>query len=306
MAKKNCCNDLFADYHWPSVPALNGRPIFRNGSFEIDGQRFPFLQYHDLKSSWSEELTELHERERGRDHPIAMLSRSLAISAIARRCAASAYVLDVGCSSGYLVKEVRHRLPAIRIIASDYLPMVVARAAQRLRDVPVLQFDLRECPLPDMSLDAVIALNVLEHIKEDDLALSQIFRVLKPGGIAHIEVPAGPHLYDIYDEVLMHQRRYKMRQLVTKLKTAGFKMLNASHLGFLVYPAFWLTKKNNRRLLDLTSAEKKSIVVSQIRKTRQSWLLRMTFSIEKVLIKILSLPTGIRCVVTCTKVANRT
>jgi SAM-dependent methyltransferase len=63
----------------------------------------------------------------------------------------------------------------------------------------LLHFDLRHCPLPDGSFDGVILLNVLEHIKEDAAALRQIARILKPGGIAAIEVPAGRGLYDIYD-----------------------------------------------------------------------------------------------------------
>ena len=41
-------------------------------------------------------------------------------------------------------------------------------------------------------------LNVLEHIDDHSSAIAQVARVLKPGGVAVVEVPAGPHLYDTY------------------------------------------------------------------------------------------------------------
>ena len=43
-------------------------------------------------------------------------------------------------------------------------------------------------------LGAVVLLNVLEHIQDHEGALRQLYRILKPGGVVIIEVPAGPHL----------------------------------------------------------------------------------------------------------------
>ncbi|HTC13560.1 MAG TPA: hypothetical protein VK692_05030, partial [Chthoniobacterales bacterium] len=57
-----------------------------------------------------------------------------------------------------------------------------------------------------------------EHIDEDFKALQEIYRILKPGGLAHIEVPADPSSFDFYDEVLMHFRRYRLGDLTTKAR----------------------------------------------------------------------------------------
>ena len=103
-------------------------------------------------------------------------------------------------------------------------------------------------------MDAVVTLNVLEHIDDDERALRQIHRILKPGGLAVIEVPAGPQLYDVYDKLLMHHRRYTLCGLSRLARTVGFELLTQSHLGVFVYPAFWLVKQRNKRFLSEAEA----------------------------------------------------
>ena len=58
-----------------------------------------------------------------------------------------------------------------------------------------------------------------------------------------IEVPAGPHLYDVYDLVLTHWRGYTLGELRQLTEQVGFRTLYASHLGFFLYPAFAWTKR---------------------------------------------------------------
>jgi len=119
-------------------------------------------------------------------------------------------------------------MPHAQLIGSDYVRGPLEEVARRLPDVPLLQFDLVKCPLPDASVDVVVLLNVLEHIEDDVGAVRQLARILKPGGAVVIEVPAGPHLYDVYDKVLMHYRRYRLSGLKRLLRAAG---LSPSALG---------------------------------------------------------------------------
>ncbi len=114
--------------------------------------------------------------------------------------------------------------------------------------MPLLQFDLRDCPLPDNSVDAVLMLNVLEHIDHDGLAMHHVRRVLRPGGVAVIEVPAGPELYDVYDELLMHYRRYTARGLRSLIEGCGLEVVRFTHLGALLYPAFYVVKRSKSPL----------------------------------------------------------
>jgi SAM-dependent methyltransferase len=85
---------------------------------------------------------------------------------------------------------------SVRKDSKDYLFNVVLSASRRVRSAPFLQFDLRNCPLAADCLDGVTALNVLEHIDDDFKALQEIHRILRRGGLAHIEVPADPSSFD--------------------------------------------------------------------------------------------------------------
>lgn len=295
------------DYPFPASP-LHPTPFRWTGrqfvATEGDGsQACNVLTYDQTPSNWSDDLTRLHEDEAGEKHPIDIASRRLALRSIRKWVTRpSPVLLDVGCSSGHLLKEMIATVPDALVIGADYIPELLERLAARMPGVPLLQFDLRRCPLPDDSIDAVTCLNVLEHIDDDALALRQIHRILRGGGgIAHIEVPAGPHLYDIYDEQLMHHRRYRLADLLQLAKSIGFEVLAATHLGFLVYPAFRAVKLKNRALLSKSAEEKRAIVSGQIRSTRQSLPLTMAIKLEAALGRMMRFPVGIRCVVVLRK-----
>jgi SAM-dependent methyltransferase len=229
-------------------------------------------------------------------------SRGLAIQTIDELCPADEpLVLDEGCSSGFLLEELRARVPRAAVMGADYIEPPLRKLASQGKGVPLLQFDLRHCPLPDASLDGIVCLNVLEHIDDDTAALKNIWRLLKPGGIAHIEVPAGPRLYDLYDEVLMHHRRYRMGELIAMADQTGFEVVRATHLGFFVYPAFALKKLWNRRWSRATPETKRRLVAAQIRKTSASGALGILLKLEIVLGRRFRFPWGIRCVLVLRK-----
>jgi ubiquinone/menaquinone biosynthesis C-methylase UbiE len=288
----------FVDFPWPAVGEGNEKPIWTGNYFQIASKQFKILTFSETGSGWSPDLTEMHEKEAQSSHPIDLASRAMAIDSMrllkARR---RPIVLDVGCSSGFLVEDLTRALPESNVIGADYLPELVLKGAQRCPNNPFLQFDLRDCPLPDSCLDGITALNVLEHIDDDDKALIEIHRVLKRGGLAHIEVPADPSSFDLYDEVLLHYRRYRLPDIVAKAKTAGFAIKKATHLGFFVYPIFKHTKKRNQqRGLHLSLEEKKQLVAHQIGATNKSGVLATIFSFEKLLGSIVDYPAGIRAI----------
>jgi len=295
-------NDLLASYPWPALPGESERPVWTNSGFLLHGKHQPLLCYSEHQSHWSPDLTALHEEEAGRSHPIDLASRRLARHAIRGHCKGrDALILEVGCSSGYLLEELAAEFPGRNVMGADYIAEPLRALSRRHPNFPLLQFDLKECPLPSNSVDAVIALNVLEHIDDDQKALASISRILKPGGMAHIETPAGPDYYDVYDEHLMHQRRYCLGELIEKGGSAGLKVIRATHLGFLVFPAFAIVKRLNRKRLSLTPEEKSKIVASQIRNSRNQPFLDALMWLETAIGTLLSYPCGIRCVVTFCK-----
>lgn len=77
-----------------------------------------------------------------------------------------------------------------KLIAARVRPIVASYQTADLEGVGVdHQADLCDLPFPAQSFDLVIASHVLEHIKDDAKALSEIRRILKPGGIAVLPVP---------------------------------------------------------------------------------------------------------------------
>jgi SAM-dependent methyltransferase len=286
------------NFPWPKPKNGHEVPIWRGDTFVLGTERHRILEFGEAESHWSPELTALHEEEAGENHPIDRASQKLAVASLKQFLYAKApIILDIGSSSGYVLSEIRHAFSDAALIGSDYLLPPLLALADKMPGLPILQFDLRQCPLPDNCVHAVTALNVLEHIDQDEEALAQIYRILRPGGVAHIEVPAGRGLFDIYDEQLLHHRRYRLRDLTTMARRVGFELLKKTHLGFVVFPAFWLTKKRNRRLLSLPDAKKRKIVAAQIRGSQQSKALASCLALERFLGRAVSYPWGIRCVV---------
>lgn len=292
---------VFIDFPWPPVNSGSSTPIWTGLNFNLGGEMARVLNYDINPSNWSEELTELHEKEAGSQHPMDLASRQLAVRTMKEIKTSQPVIMDVGCSSGYLVSELKAAMPEASLIGADFIRGPLERLASTLPGVPLLQFDLRRCPLPDESLDGVTCLNVLEHIDDDERSLRQIWRILKPGGLAHIEVPAGPDLFDMYDDFLMHYRRYSMKGLVALARRCGFIVEKTTHLGFMVYPAFWVCKKRGQRARNATTEEKARLVAGFIQTSRTSRMFSAVIKFEIEIGRIFSYPCGVRCVATLRK-----
>jgi ubiquinone/menaquinone biosynthesis C-methylase UbiE len=293
-----------ADFPWP--PLAGARPTWTGNGFVVNGRPAAVLAYTATDSGWTDDLTLMHEQYAGVDHPIDRMSRRQAVASVRKYLAGShPVILDVGCSSGLLLTDLRAAFPSALVMGSDFLPGPLERLAAQTPDIPLLQFDMLRCPLPDASVDAITMLNVLEHISDDHEAVRQVVRILKPGGLLVVVVPAGPHLYDVYDEYLHHHRRYTAAGLTALLASCGLRILQRSHLGFLVYPAFAATKRRNQRHSQASADEKRRIVKANIMNTRSSPLLRAAFQLEGWLGRVASFPIGIRCVAVGMKPESR-
>jgi SAM-dependent methyltransferase len=289
-------------------PADPSRTVCWNGdSFDLDGRKVRVLAYDVSPSGWTDELTELHERVGGSAHFIDVASRAHA-AAEARRCTdqAPSTILDIGCSSGLLLTELIDQMPGHVVLGADHTPGSLETLGRRMPRVPLLRFDLTRCPLADGSVDVVVLLNVLEHIGHDEAAARELFRILRPGGAAVIEVPAGASLLDVYDRALMHFRRYDMGGLVRLLTLAGFVVERRSHLGFFLYPIFYAVKRLNQlRYPTGKPVNEKALAASMIEATRKtSRIMTWVMSFESMLRQYVYFPWGARCLVTCRKPAE--
>jgi ubiquinone/menaquinone biosynthesis C-methylase UbiE len=257
----------------------------------------PVLSYTVTESGWTDGLTHFHESLAGDQHYIDIASRGNSLSRLRKWVKGERpVIMDIGCSSGFLLRDIKKQFPHAQVVGADYVPAPLHKLAKVHPDWPLIQFDLTTSPLPDACLDAASLANVLEHIGDDAMAVKQVYRMLRPGGVAVIEVPAGPHLFDVYDKQLMHFRRYSQKSLNELLAGAGFEVHDESHIGFFVYPAFAMIKKRNKKYLSLPDEEQLQIVEGSINIARGNPMMDVIMSVEEALRYKVPYPFGIRCV----------
>jgi SAM-dependent methyltransferase len=92
-----------------------------------------------------------------------------------------------------------------------------------------------QLPFADGSFLSVLLLDVLEHVRDDWLALAEAFRVLQPGGKALVTVPAYPSLHSPHDDAEFHLRRYRKRGLLRLCRGAGFQVVRSGHFNLLLF-----------------------------------------------------------------------
>ncbi len=91
--------------------------------------------------------------------------------------------------------------------------------------------------------DTIVCMNVLEHIKNDEKALSNIKSLLKKNGRLILLVPAHQMAYGLMDKKLGHYRRYDRKNLKEKLEMAGFKVSTTFYLNMLGLLGWWFNGK---------------------------------------------------------------
>ena len=132
-------------------------------------------------------------------------------------------------------------------VASLTTAMAEAGEAPPAARAAVTRGDATAMPFPDASFDRVIAAEVLEHIPADQRAMDEIARVLRPGGLAAITVPAWLpericwRLSDDYHNTPGgHVRIYTRAEIQTKLTRAGLRVSGHHHAHGLHSPYWWL------------------------------------------------------------------
>jgi SAM-dependent methyltransferase len=243
---------------------------------------------------WTQGLEDLHEQN-SREHFIDVWTRKAMLTQLGP-IPPRATVLDVGCSAGYLLEDVRRSAPQASLIGVDLIASGLRLAAALLPEATLFQADACALPLQDESADVVLSANVLEHVPDDELALAEIFRVMRPGARAAVVIPLGPGNYDYYDRFLGHARRYARGELAGKARAAGLKVVGEVCLGAPLYPAFWAVKQRNRRRYGHLRGEAlERRVAHDIEGTRDSPVGRVACRLEEALLGSgVKLPFGIR------------
>jgi SAM-dependent methyltransferase len=155
-----------------------------------------------------------------------------------------AEVLDAGCGTGGLIRRLSAKQPQWGWAGVD-LSSIALELARR-RSGP--EVDLREAsvtalPWGDGRFDAVVSADVLYHVDDDAAALREFFRVLRPGGIVVLNLPAYPWLWSYHDEAVHSRRRYTRSGVLRALRTAGFTAGRATYWNTLPFPLIVARRK---------------------------------------------------------------
>ncbi len=168
-------------------------------------------------------------------------------------------VLDAGCGRGFYVKVLDKLGLRLKIFGVDLNEKYLKVGRQICGSaVHLLRADIVALPFESRSFDRIIASEILEHIPDDNKALAELFRVLKPGGKMLLSVPNRkyPFFWDPFNWVLErlfkthvppdiwwlagiwadHRRLYPAKELETKLKKAGFSIKKEWEATFYCFP----------------------------------------------------------------------
>jgi SAM-dependent methyltransferase len=138
-------------------------------------------------------------------------------------------VLDAGAGSGTFSNLLAAR--GFEVTSTD----VTEEALEVLRarvSGPVERADVTSLPFAAASFDGVILGEVLEHVENDDAALSEAARVLRPGGVLAVSVPRNPAWYSESDRWAGHVRRYTREELVGRVEQTSFAIVSCQAWGF--------------------------------------------------------------------------
>jgi len=158
-------------------------------------------------------------------------------------------ICDIGCACGLILAELmKAGYDAVGIDSSDTaLEYCADRGVQALKGILP-----ERIPLEEESVDAILMLDVLEHIDDDRASLHSVVRFLRPGGLIICTVPAYPWLWTKRDESHHHRRRYNMTRFTAILYACpDAEVVVSTYINMFLFPLA-LVERFGRKLLRLT------------------------------------------------------
>lgn len=195
-------------------------------------------------------------------------------------------ILDVGCGTGTLLKYLARYGDVLGVDVDEQ-----AIAFCRERGVHKVQkIDSFPLPFEDNSFDLVTILDVLEHIEDDRGTLEDLYRVLRPGGMLMVAVPAYRFLWGPQDEISHHKRRYIAPEMRNLLKQAGFRVRRVSYFNTFLFPIIALIRVLRPYLPETFQVQSDCTVTKMGPLNR---ILAGIFALEAPIVQRANLPFGV-------------
>lgn len=192
--------------------------------------------------------------------------------------------LEVGCGTGANMRVLESEgFFGIGLDQSLYAINLIKEKA----DYPLLIGDSINLPIKSNSVGLIIAMDVFEHLDQDEKGIEECHRVLSNEGILFLTVPAFRSLWGIQDVVTGHKRRYTMKEIRNKLRQEGFNILRSSYFNFFLFFPILIA----RRIMTLLRIRIKS--ENEINHPVINSVLKTIFSLEPFLLRYISFPFGV-------------
>ncbi len=155
-------------------------------------------------------------------------------------------ILDAGCGTGHLTLNLLKK--NYDVTAVDYSDELICYAKKNINEAnyaaKIFSCDLVSLKNNDLlPFDSIICLDVIEHIEKDAIVLHNFYDLLKSHGTLIISVPAIKKFYGERDKKVGHYRRYDKKELINKLKSAGFEILEIRYWNFIGIIPFVVSEK---------------------------------------------------------------
>lgn len=166
----------------------------------------------------------------------------------------STVILDVGVNTGQLLKTIRASNDSCECWGIDIEPGI---KTLQIENCKLQVADVQNLPFADNYFDAVFALDILEHVKQADIGIKEIHRVLKPNGLAILSGPTESWFYKLcrfiqFGVIKKNLTRNKpgfsgevdyhfhtVYELEDKFLTAGFKKIKEKSLPGKLLPTLF-------------------------------------------------------------------
>lgn len=157
-------------------------------------------------------------------------------------------LLDAGCGTGGMLAHVRARFPQAALTAMDFSERALELTAARSLGAELVQGSTEQLPFGDAQFDVLLSLDVIVlHGIDDQKAVEEMHRVLRPGGQLIMNVAAFDFLRGSHDAATNMARRYTRPRLAHLLARAGFRVERMTYWNMTLMPAVAAVRWASRR-----------------------------------------------------------
>lgn len=198
-------------------------------------------------------------------------------------------ILDVGTGTGVMLGALKRYGRVTGVDSSD----IAIKFCQERGYSNVVSGSAENMSFENNSFDLICAMDLLEHLDNDQKALKEFYRILRPGGFLFVTVPAYMFLWGPHDEINMHKRRYRINEIYQKIIDAKFCVEKISYFNSFLFPIIAFVRLGRKIIRQRNTELKSDFKMSSLLMNN---ILEGIFSSERFLLKHWNLPFGVSIV----------